>query len=153
MGGTPPGTIRQEVLMTTARDIMNAGAQCIGENQTLEDAAKMMRDMGVGALPICGNDGKLHGILTDRDIVVKALATGKDLTTCTAGELAQGQVTWVDADTDVDTIVDKMGSEQVKRLPVIQDHQLVGMITEADLARHLDEKDLSRFVERVFSRP
>jgi CBS domain-containing protein len=139
--------------MTTARDIMNAGAQCIGENQTLEDAAKMMRDMGVGGLPICGNDGKLHGILTDRDIVVKALATGKDLTTCTAGELAQGQVTWVDADTDVDTIVDKMGSEQVKRMPVIQDHQLVGMITEADLARHLDEKDLSRFVERVFARP
>ena len=52
---------------------------------------------------------------------------------------AANLVTWVDADTDVDTIVDKMGSEQIKRLPVIQDHQLVGMITEADLARHLDE--------------
>lgn len=139
--------------MTTARDIMNSGAQCIGEDQTLREAATLMRDLGVGSLPICGNDGKLHGIVTDRDIVVKAVAEGKDLSTCTAGELAQGHITWVDADTDMDTIVDKMGGEQIKRLPVLQDHKLVGMISEADLARHLDDRHLSRFVEQVFARP
>lgn len=138
--------------MTTARDIMHSGAQCIGEDQTLIEAAQMMRDLGVGALPICGNDQKLHGIITDRDIVVKCLAEGKDINTCTAGELAQGKVSYVEADTDMDTIVDMMGREQVKRMPVIQDHKLVGMISESDLAKHLDDKHLSKFVERVFAR-
>ena len=137
--------------MTTARDIMNAGATCIGEDQTLMQAAQMMRDMNVGSLPICGNDKKLHGIITDRDIVVKCLAEGMDPNTCTAGELAQGRITWVDADTDMAQIVEMMGSKQVKRLPVIDDHQLVGMISESDLAKHLDEHQLSRFVERVFA--
>jgi CBS domain-containing protein len=139
--------------MTTARDIMNSGAQCIGEDQTLMEAAQMMRDMGVGSLPICGNDKKLHGIITDRDIVIKAVAEGKDLSTCTAAELAQGRITWVDADTDMETILDMMGKEQVKRMPVIQDHMLVGMISESDLARHLDDHRLSTFVEKVFARP
>jgi CBS domain-containing protein len=139
--------------MTTARDIMNPGATCVGEDQTLLEAARMMRDMGVGSLPICGNDQKLHGIITDRDIVVKCIADGKDASTCTAGELAQGEITWVDATTDVTEVVDLMGREQVKRLPVIEDHQLVGMISEADLARHLDEHQLSEFVEKVFARP
>ena len=138
--------------MTTARDIMNSGATCVGEDQTVAEAARMMRDLGVGALPICGNDKKLHGIITDRDIVIKCLAGGMDPTTCTAGELAQGKVTYVDADTDMDTIVDMMGREQVKRMPVIEDHELVGMISESDLARHLDDEHLSTFVERVFAR-
>lgn len=137
--------------MTTARDIMNAGATCIGEDQTLMQAAQMMRDMNVGSLPICGNDKKLHGIITDRDIVVKCLAEGRDPNTCTAGELAQGHIAWVDADTDMDQIVEMMSREQVKRMPVIDDHMLVGMISESDLARHLDEHQLSTFVERVFA--
>lgn len=137
--------------MTTARDIMNAGATCIGEDQTLMQAAQMMRDMNVGSLPICGNAKKLHGIITDRDIVIKCLAEGKDPNTCTAGELAQGHIAWVDADTEMTPIVDMMGREQVKRMPVIDDHQLVGMISESDLARHLDDHQLSKFVERVFA--
>ena len=138
--------------MTTARDIMNSGATCIGEEQTLAEAAQMMRDLNVGSLPICGNDKKLHGIITDRDIVIKCLAEGKDPMTCTAGELAQGKVTYVEADTDMDAIVDLMGNEQVKRMPVMEDHQLVGMISESDLAKHLDDQHLSAFVERVFAR-
>jgi len=137
--------------VTTARDIMNAGATCIGEDQTLYEAAQMMRDLNVGSLPICGNDKKLHGIITDRDIVVKCLAEGKDPKSCKAGELAQGHIAWVDVNTDMDEIVDMMGREQVKRVPVIEDHQLVGMISESDLARHLDDTRLSKFVEHVFA--
>ena len=139
--------------MTTAREVMNAGATCINEDQTLLEAARMMRDTGVGSLPICGKDKKLHGIITDRDIVVKCIAEGKDASTCTAAELAQGDITWVDAMTDITEVVDVMGRDQIKRLPVIEDHQLVGMISEADLARHLDEHQLSEFVEKVFARP
>lgn len=138
--------------MTTARDVMSAGTQCIREEQTLTEAARMMRDMGVGSLPICGADNKLKGIITDRDIVIKAVAEGRDLGTCTAHELAQGHITWVDADMDMDRIVEMMGQEQVKRMPVIENHQLVGMISEADLARHLNEDKLSSFVEMVYGR-
>ena len=65
-----------EDIMTTARDIMHAGATCIGEHETLDAAAQHMRDLGVGALPICGDDDRLHGMLTDRDIVVNGLAAG-----------------------------------------------------------------------------
>ena len=137
--------------MTRARDIMKTGATCIKEDQTLLEASRMMRDMGVGSLPICGADNKLHGMLTDRDIVVKCIAEGKDPSTCTAAELAQGQVAWVDADTDMDEIVDRMGSAQIKRMPVIEDHKLVGMISESDLAQHLDDEHLSSFVEKVFA--
>jgi CBS domain-containing protein len=139
-----------EVIMTTARDVMHVGADCIKEEQTLAEAARMMRDLGVGALPICGSDDKLKGIITDRDIVIKAVAEGRDPSTCTARELEQGRVAWVESTTDVDSLVDMMGSQQVKRMPVIENHRLVGMVSEADLARHLDEHQLSSFVEKVY---
>ncbi len=64
--------------MATARDIMTGGVECVGENETLTDAARKMRDLDVGSLPICGEDSRLKGMLTDRDIVVKVLAAGKD---------------------------------------------------------------------------
>ena len=63
--------------MTTARDIMHTGATCVGEHETLTAAAQHMRELGVGALPICGDDDRLHGMITDRDIVIKAIAAGR----------------------------------------------------------------------------
>lgn len=56
--------------MTTAREIMTGGAECVGENETLVDAARKMRDLDVGSLPICGDDNRLRGMVSDRDIVV-----------------------------------------------------------------------------------
>ncbi|MCW2934689.1 MAG: hypothetical protein JWM19_5651, partial [Actinomycetia bacterium] len=70
------GAGAREVMMTTARDIMHAGAECIGEHATLAEAARRMRDLDVGALPVCGDDDRLRGIITDRDIVLKCVATG-----------------------------------------------------------------------------
>ena len=71
--------------MTTARDIMTAGAECVGENETLTDAARKMRDMDVGALPICGEDNRLKGMVTDRDIAIRCVAEGKDPTSVRPG--------------------------------------------------------------------
>src|SRR4051794_9588131 len=68
------GGVSKEAAMTSARDIMHSGAQCVGERETLDEAARKMRSLDVGALPICGEDDRLHGIITDRDIVVKCLA-------------------------------------------------------------------------------
>jgi CBS domain-containing protein len=137
--------------MTTARDVMHTGTQCIGEDQNLIDAARMMRDLGVGSLPICGADDKLHGMLTDRDIVVKCLAEGADCATTTVGSLAQGRVFFVDADADIDGVLAVMEEHQVRRVPVIENHRLVGFISESDLSRSLDAARIQEFVGRVYS--
>ena len=135
---------------STVRDMMHPGVECIGENDDLRKAATMMRDLGVGALPICGEDDRLKGIITDRDIVVKCCAEGKDLTQTRAGELAQGLV-YVYADATVDEALQIMERNQIKRLPVIDDHRIVGMVSEADLARCLPEDKLAEFVNRVYA--
>jgi CBS-domain-containing membrane protein len=69
---------KEESIMATARDLMTKGAECVNSTETLVDAARKMRDLNVGALPICGEDQRLKGMLTDRDIVVKCIAEGKD---------------------------------------------------------------------------
>ncbi|MET8509233.1 CBS domain-containing protein [Streptomyces sp. NPDC004787] len=135
--------------MTTAREIMHTGASCVQENETLMDAARRMSELDVGALPICGPDNRLHGIITDRDIVVKCLAKGKDPHHMTAGLLAQGKPITVDADADSEQVLRTMQDHRVRRVPVIDDHRLVGMISEADLARHLPEKQVGHFVEEI----
>ncbi|MCK8669576.1 CBS domain-containing protein [Rhodococcus sp. HM1] len=135
--------------MTTAREIMHAGATCIGEHETLEYAAQQMRELDVGSLPICGDDNRLHGIITDRDIVLKCVARGLDPTMMTAGDLAQGKPCTVDADADIDDVLTIMEEHRIRRLPVISDHRLIGMISEADLATHLPEEQVGRFVESI----
>lgn len=135
--------------MTSAREVMHVGAECVGEHQSLRFAAQRMRELDVGALPVCGDDDRLHGMITDRDIVVKCLAAGGDPITMTAGELAQGKTYTIDAGADIDQALTMMQDHQIRRLPVIENHQLVGLISEADLARHLPEDKVGYFVEAI----
>ncbi|GIH50789.1 CBS domain-containing protein [Microbispora rosea] len=135
----------------TAGQVMHEGAECIGEHESLRRAAEMMRDMSVGALPICGDDDRLKGIITDRDIVIKCCAEGRDLDQTTASELARGLV-WVDAGASVEDALAKMEEHQIKRMPVIDNHRIVGMITEADLAKELPDSKLAEFVHRIYAR-
>ena len=137
--------------MSTARDIMHPGAECIGEDQTLESAARMMRDLQVGALPICGKDDRIHGIITDRDIVVRCVAQGADPSSMTAREMAQGTPIWVDVNADQDEVLRLMQNNKIRRLPVMDGQRIVGMISEADLAVHLDETRLHKFAESIYS--
>ena len=139
--------------MTTAREIMTGGAECIKTTDTLADAAKKMRDLDVGALPICGEDDRLHGILTDRDIVVKCIAEGGDPSQHTAGELAQGKPVTIGADDDLDEALETMASSDVRRLPVIDGHRLVGMLSQADLAKHLPGDKVGRLVGNISAAP
>ena len=135
--------------MTTARDIMHAGAECIGEHETLQYAAQRMRDLDVGALPICDDNNILHGIITDRDIVTKCLANGADPATVTAGQLAQGAPVTIDSSAEATDVLNVMMQHQIRRLPVIDSDQPIGMITEADLARNLPEQSVGQFVEAI----
>ncbi|TYB61075.1 CBS domain-containing protein [Nonomuraea sp. PA05] len=134
----------------TARDVMSTGAECIGAHETLDRAAQMMRNSDVGALPVCGPDDRVTGIITDRDIVVKCVAAGHDPAQVTAGELATGLV-WVPSDATVEDALARMEEHQIKRLPVMDDGHIVGMISEADLARHLPDDQLAEFVHRVYA--
>jgi CBS domain-containing protein len=128
---------------------MHTGAECIGERQSLQDGARIMRDRDVGALPICSDDNRLLGIVTDRDIVTKCVANGVDPSTVTAGQLAQGSPVTIDPTADVNDVLKLMGQNKIRRLPVIDKREVVGMISEADLARHLPEQSVGRFVEAV----
>jgi CBS domain-containing protein len=135
--------------MTTAREIMHAGAECIRESQTLQHAAKQMRDLDVGALPVCRDDGRLVGIVTDRDIVVKCIASGSDPGTATAGQLTKAKPVAIGPAADVDEVLRLMQENQIRRLPVIDGQRVVGMISEADLARNLPEQAVGQFVEAI----
>jgi len=135
--------------MTTARDIMHAGAECIGESQTLQHAARLMRDLDVGALPICGDDGRLLGIVTDRDIVVKCIAIGAGPSTVTVGQLARAEPVAIDPAADAGEVLHRMAENRIRRLPVVDNERVVGIISEADLARSLPEQAVGQFVEAV----
>ena len=135
--------------MTTAKEIMHTGAACIGEHETLAAAAQYMRDLGVGALPIYGDDDRLHGMITDRDIVTKCIAAGHDPNATTAGELAQGNTYHVDASASIAEMLNVMEEHQIRRLPVIDNHRLVGIVSEADIARHLPEHAIVQFVKAI----
>ena len=137
--------------MTTAGDIMHRGAQWIPAHETLDRAAQLMRELNVGALPISDADERLCGILTDRDIVVGCVAMGRDPARVTAGEMAQGTPRWIDASADIGEVLREMEDHQIRRLPVIQNKRLVGMISEADLVRHLSEDQIAEWAERVYA--
>ncbi|MEV7442582.1 CBS domain-containing protein [Streptomyces sp. NPDC091204] len=135
--------------MTTAREIMTEGAECIGAEETVLEAAKKMTQMGVGALPICGTDDRLKGMLTDRDIVVKVLGAGKDPAQCKAGEFAQGEAVTIGADDDAAEIMRTMADHQVRRLPVIDGHRLVGIVAQADVARALPDPKVGDLLQAL----
>lgn len=135
--------------MPNARDLMTADVSCVGERDTLTAAARKMADLGVGSLPICGEDGRLKGMLTDRDIVVKALAKDRDPGKVTAGELGGGKPVTVGADDDVTEVLRTMAAHKVRRLPVIDGHQLVGIVAVADVARALPDRPVGDLLDAL----
>ena len=139
----------------TARDVMTTDTTCIGESDTVLDAAKLLKQLDVGALPICGEDDRLKGMLTDRDIVVKVLAQGKDPSSVRDGELGvgDGKTVTIGADDSIEEALRTMIDHKVRRLPVIDGRELVGIISQADIATHLDEEKVGDLVEAISAAP
>ncbi|GAB2600233.1 hypoxic response protein Hrp1 [Streptomyces capparidis] len=138
--------------MTTAGQIMHPGAQCIDQGETLARAAQLMRELDVGALPICDADGRMTGIVTDRDIVVHCVAVGREPAQVQCRDLAHGTPVWIDADADISEVLHTMERHQIRRLPVVENKRLVGMISESDLARNLPEDQIAEWAERVYAK-
>ena len=128
---------------------MTADVTCVAEQETLAAAAEKMAQLDVGSLPICGDDNRLKGMLTDRDIVVKAVAQGRNPAQTTAGELAEGKPVTIGADDDAAEILRTMSTHQVRRLPVIDGHDLVGMVALADVARALSDPPVGDLLDAI----
>jgi CBS domain-containing protein len=122
-------------------------------NDTLQSAAQKMRDLDVGALPICGEDNRLAGMITDRDIVVKCIADGGDPSSVKVAELAEGKPVTIGADDPVEEILRTMTQYGVRRLPVIDGHDLIGIVSQADVAKNLPEQRIGDLVEAISSAP
>jgi CBS domain-containing protein len=137
----------------TARDVMTGGTECVGENDTVAEAANRLKALDVGAMPICGEDNRLKGMLTDRDIVVEVLAEGKDPSSVKAIELGGEEVVTIGADDSVSEALTTMSSHAVRRLPVIDGHDLVGIVSIADLAGAVEDDDLGKVVEAISAAP
>lgn len=136
--------------MTTARDIMSTGVSWVSASDTVLYAAKRMAADAVGSLPIRGEDGNLQGMITDRDIVVKVLAAGKDPQALHAGEIAQDQtLVTIGPDDDAAAILRTMAEHQVRRVPVMDGDELVGIVAQADVARALDNPSVGELVEAL----
>jgi CBS-domain-containing membrane protein len=138
-----------------ARDVMSDDCTCVGENETVLDAARKLKELDVGALPICGEDDRLKGMLTDRDIVVKVLAEGKDPSSTKAGELGpgDGKTVTIGADDPIDEALRTMIDHKVRRLPVIDGRRLVGIVSQADIATNIDEERVGELVEAISAAP
>jgi CBS domain-containing protein len=139
--------------MTTAREIMTSEADCASATDTLAQAAQKMRDLDVGALPICGEDQRLAGMITDRDIVVRGVAEGRDPQTTPVSEFAEGKPVTVGADDSVEEVLATMSKHGVRRLPVIDGHELVGVVSQADVARHLPPDKVGDLLDALSSAP
>jgi CBS domain-containing protein len=140
----------QESFASTVREAMHAGCECIGERQSVLDAARRMEQLDIGAMPICGDDDRLKGMITDRDIVVKVLAQGMDPGSTMAGSLAQERLVFTRADASMEEALSLMQEHKVRRLPVLDENRrLCGMVTEADIAMHMPQQRTGEMVGAI----
>lgn len=131
---------------------MNRGAQTIGADESLLDAARHMKNLQIGSLPVRDRSGELIGMVTDRDIVIRCVADGADAASTTAGSVVGGALVTVEADTDIDQVLALMREHQVKRMPVMDGGSLIGMISESDLVAELSSERIAHFAEGVYKK-
>jgi CBS domain-containing protein/hemerythrin superfamily protein len=126
--------------VTTVREIMTDFAVTLTEDRTVADAARLLADLDIGSVPVVGPDDRVRGVVTDRDIVIKVLAADQDPTTTTVGAILGGAPIVAQAQDDVESALQAMGEHRVRRLPVLQDEHVVGVVALADVARALPER-------------
>ena len=117
------------------RDLMNSNLVTIAPAESVALAARLLSRYDLGALPVCQNDGRLRGIVTDRDLVLRCLAPGEDPRRLPVGDIMTRSCAWVSPGAELSEAVAVMASAQVRRLPVVDNHKVVGMLSLGDLAR------------------
>jgi CBS domain-containing protein len=139
---------------TVARDIMTSSPHIMKVDDTAGDIAKVLAEEGIGAVVICNDENRLQGMVTDRDLTVEVIAKGKDPKTTKASELLDGtEVVTIGADDSVEEAVATMKSHAVRRLPVIDGTEVIGMVSQADIARAADRDLVGKLVEAISEAP
>lgn len=137
---------------TKVRDVMTDRPRCVSPETPVREAARLMEMEDVGSLPVLEGE-RLAGVVTDRDIVIRAVAKGKDPIGMPVRDVASREVVTVNADEDLSEALKLMATHQVRRLPVVDDDErLVGVLAQADVAREAKEKTVGEVVEDI-SRP
>ena len=134
--------------METAKDLMTSPAECLAPDETLVTAARMLSKYDVGSMPILDGD-TLVGVVTDRDIVVEAIAKGLDPKDTPVSAIASTNVVTIEASAPAEEVAALMAKHQVRRLPVVDGGQVVGVVAQADVARELDEGPTGEVVEEI----
>ena len=116
-------------------DVMTAPAIHISPEESAEVAARTLTHYNIGILPVCGSDGKLCGLVTDRDLVIRCMASGRMPAQTKVREVMTTRITSVTPDMTADAVLQIMGSQQVRRLPVVANGKLQGMVSLGDLAK------------------
>ena len=139
---------------TVARDIMTSNPRIMKVDDKVIDIAKCLADEHIGAVVICNDENRLQGMVTDRDLAVEVLARGKDPSNTTAQELVDGtEVVTIGADDSVQEAIATMRKHAVRRLPVIDGTEVVGMVSQADIARTADQELVGKLVEAISEAP
>lgn len=134
--------------MKTAKDLMTSPAECLAPDETVVTAARMLSKYDVGSMPILDGD-TLVGVVTDRDIVVQAIAKGLDPATTPVTDIANTNVVTVESSAPASEVAALMAEHQVRRLPVVDGGKVVGVVAQADVARDLDEATTGEVVEEI----
>ena len=132
----------------SVREVMTPKVQSVTEQQPLVEAARLMKTQDVGSLPVVA-DGRVVGTLTDRDIVLRAVAEGADLSSVRVGDIASHEPVTVSPDQGLDEALSLMAKHRVRRLPVVEGGALVGMLSQADVALESSEKETGALVEAI----
>ena len=125
------------------RDIMTQNVIGIGPEESAEVAARTLTHYNIGVLPVCSSDGKLCGVLTDRDLVIRCMASGRQPAQTPVKNIMTGQVLSVTPDMDASAAAQLMGSRQIRRLPVVEQGKVCGMVSLGDIAVRQGEKNLA----------
>jgi CBS domain-containing protein len=135
------------------RDIMTRNVEVVNGNASLKEAATKMKKLDVGLIPVCDGD-RLKGLLTDRDITIRATANGRDPSKTKVSEVMSTDIAYCLEDQAVDEAVILMEARQIRRLPILnQDKQLVGIVSLADIAVHVGDRDLTGETLEEISEP
>ena len=134
-----------------AQDIMTRNPSCVTPDTRVQDAARLMKTEDVGIIPVVESQGskKLVGVITDRDIAIRVVAEGIASSSSTVRDVMTSNITTSAPDDSVKDVMELMGREQVRRIPIVDKGELVGIIAQADIVREADDKRAERTVEKI----
>ena len=130
------------------QDAMTADPVTIGRTNSVVEAARLMESADVGSVPVV-DGGTPVGIVTDRDIAIRVVATGMDPSSTQVGEIATDQPYYVEPEQDLDEALELMAYRKIRRLPVVEDGLLVGMLAQADVVHEVKEKKAAHVIDEI----